>query len=148
MKTIHVIHGPNLNLLGRREIGVYGRLTLADVDRALSATAAELGVTLVSSQHNGEGDVVEAVHAAWQAGASGLLINPGALAHYSYSLRDALAALKEAGIPVVEVHLTNVHAREEFRRNLVTAPAATGQVVGLGIDSYRLGLMALASLIG
>lgn len=142
---VFVIHGPNLNLLGRREPLVYGRTTLAEIDAELALEAERLGLELVTIQRNGEEGVVEAVHRAWDAGAAGLLINPGALAHYSLSLRDALAAVD--GIPVVEVHLTNVEAREEFRHHLVTAGAVTGLVMGFGPDSYRLGLEALVRLI-
>lgn len=142
---VFVIHGPNLNLLGRREPLVYGRTTLAEIDAELAHEAERLGVELVTIQRNGEEGVVEAVHQAWDAGAAGLLINPGALAHYSLSLRDALAAVD--GVPVVEVHLTNVEAREEFRHRLVTAGAVTGLVMGFGPDSYRLGLEALVRLI-
>lgn len=145
-KVIWVIHGPNLNLLGRRETAVYGTATLEDVNRGLEEAASREGFGLVFVQGNGEAPVVEAVHAAWDAGASGVLINPGALSHYSYALRDALAAVLAAGIPVVEVHLTNVHAREEFRRTLVTAAATSGQVVGFGVASYELGLRALIDL--
>jgi len=146
-KVIWVIHGPNLNLLGRREVAVYGSATLEAIERRLDGLAAELGLGLEKFQGNGEGEVVGAVHRAWDAGAAGILINPGALAHYSYSLRDALAAVGAAGIPVVEVHLTNVHAREEFRRTLVTAPVVTGVVTGFGPASYELGLRALAARV-
>lgn len=145
--AIWVIHGPNLNLLGRREVPVYGQATLERVNRRIEAVAAELGLAVKTVQRNGEGEVVEAVHAAWDGGAAGILINPAALSHYSYAVRDALAAVLAAGIPVVEVHLTNVHAREEFRRTLVTAQATSGQVVGFGPASYELGLRALAGLV-
>lgn len=145
-KLVWVIHGPNLNLLGRREVGIYGSTTLEAIDRRLEVLGRELGLKIRSVQQNGEGEVVGAIHAAWDAGAAGILINPGALAHYSYAVRDALAALGAAGIPAVEVHLTNVHAREEFRHTLVTAAATAGQVVGFGPASYELGLRALAGL--
>ncbi len=144
---VWVIHGPNLNLLGRREPGVYGQVTLAEIDRRLEALGGELGLDVMTTQRNGEGEVVEAIHRAWDGGARGLVINPGALAHYSYSVRDALAALSAAGVPAVEVHLTNVAAREEFRHTLVTAPAVAGLVMGFGPVSYELGLRALADLV-
>ncbi|RJQ06868.1 MAG: 3-dehydroquinate dehydratase [Bacillota bacterium] len=148
MRRVTVIHGPNLNLLGRREVAVYGLTSLADIDAELARLGRELGLEVNAVQLSGEGEVVRALHEAWDSGAAGVLINPGALAHYSYAVRDALAALRAAGLPVVEVHLTNVHAREEFRRNLVTAPATSGQVTGFGPLSYYLGLRALAGLVG
>ncbi|MDD3829285.1 MAG: type II 3-dehydroquinate dehydratase [Anaerolineae bacterium] len=134
-----VIHGPNLNLLGKREPDVYGRLTLAEIDARLQAWAAEAGVDLRTLQSNHEGAIVDAIHDAadW---AGGLVINPGAYSHTSYAIRDALAGVS---LPAVEVHLSNIHAREEFRRTSVVAPACLGQISGLGWHSYRLGLEAL-----
>ncbi|MDX9829664.1 MAG: type II 3-dehydroquinate dehydratase [Anaerolineae bacterium] len=134
-----VIHGPNLNLLGKREPDVYGRLTLAEIDARLQAWAAEAGVELRTLQSNHEGAIVDAIHDAadW---AGGLVINPGAYSHTSYAIRDALAGVS---LPAVEVHLSNIHAREEFRRTSVVAPACLGQISGLGWHSYRLGLEAL-----
>ncbi len=134
-----VIHGPNLNLLGTREPQVYGRLTLAEIDARLQAWAAEAGVELRTFQSNHEGAIIDAIHGAvgW---ATGLVINPGAYSHTSYAIRDALASV---ALPAVEVHLSNVHAREEFRRTSVVAPACLGQISGFGWDSYRLGLEAL-----
>ncbi len=146
-RLVWVIHGPNLNLLGRREVGIYGRVTLETIDRRLTDLGSELGLSIRTKQGNGEGEVVGAIHAAWDAGAAGILINPGALAHYSYAVRDALAAAAAGGVPSVEVHLTNVHAREEFRHTLVTAAVTAGQVVGFGPASYELGLRALAGLL-
>ena len=135
-----VIHGPNLNLLGKREPDVYGHLTLAEIDARLQAWAAEAGVELRTLQSNHEGTIVDAIHeaAGW---AGGLVINPGAYSHTSYAIRDALAAVR---LPAVEVHLSNIHAREEFRRTSVVAPACLGQISGFGWHSYRLGLEALA----
>jgi 3-dehydroquinate dehydratase-2 len=139
MWHIQIIHGPNLNLLGQREPEVYGRLTLAEIDERLHACAAEASIELRTFQSNHEGAIIDAVHqaAGW---ADGLVINPGAYTHYSYAIRDAIAGV---GMSAVEVHLSNVHAREPFRRTSVIAPACVGQIAGFGWQSYRLGLEAL-----
>jgi 3-dehydroquinate dehydratase-2 len=144
MTAVLVLHGPNLNMLGQREPGVYGRLTLAEVDDAIARHATARGVKVECRQSNHEGDLVDAIQTAAEHGFGAVVLNPGAFTHYSYALRDAIAAVT---VPVVEVHLSNVHAREPFRRRSVTAPVCRGQIAGFGLDSYLLGLdAALACL--
>jgi 3-dehydroquinate dehydratase II len=140
-RRVLLVNGPNLNLLGTREPDLYGKTTLADVETALRAVAseAEPSVEIEAFQSNHEGALVDKIQEA-RGTASAIIINPGALTHYSIALRDALAA---CGLPTVEVHLTNIHAREEFRHHSVIAPVAIGQIAGLGADGYVLALRFL-----
>lgn len=135
-----VLHGPNLNLLGTREPGVYGQQTLQEIDAGLQALAQELGIGLSSRQSNHEGVLIDWLQGAEAEGFTGIVLNPGGYTHTSVALRDAIAAIR---LPVVEVHLSNVHAREEFRRHSYVSPVARGVISGFGADSYRLGVMAL-----
>jgi 3-dehydroquinate dehydratase II len=141
MKVL-VLHGPNLNLLGTREPGVYGRATLAQVDGMLRDHARRRGHTVECRQSNHEGQLVDWLQAARREGFAGVVFNPGAFTHYSFALRDAVAAI---ALPVVEVHLSNVHGREEFRRHSVIAAVARGQISGFGPQSYLLGFDALTA---
>ncbi|MDH3707520.1 MAG: 3-dehydroquinate dehydratase [Acidimicrobiia bacterium] len=141
--TVLILSGPNLDLLGDREPEVYGTETLADHVAAAEARAAELGLAVEHVHSNGEQDLVEAVHRA-RGSADAIVINPGALTHFSWSLHDALAAYDG---PVIELHLSNPHAREGWRRTSVVAPVATGTIAGLGGAGYRLAIDAVAALL-
>jgi 3-dehydroquinate dehydratase-2 len=140
-----LLNGPNLNLLGERETQIYGKLTLEGLVELVRLRAGEHRVELIDHQSNHEGQLIDWIHhyGSLSAGAdrvAGILINPGALTHYSYALRDAISAVS---VPTLEVHLSNIHAREEFRRHSVVAPVCIGQIGGLGADSYLLALDAL-----
>ncbi|PYO17784.1 MAG: type II 3-dehydroquinate dehydratase [Candidatus Rokuibacteriota bacterium] len=141
--AVLVLHGVNLNLLGTREPAVYGRTSLAAVDRVIKEHARRRGVRVECRQSNHEGQLVDWLQGARAEGFAGVVFNPGAFTHYSIALRDAVAAID---VPVVEVHLSNVHAREEFRSRSVIAAVARGQISGFGPQSYLLGLDALLSL--
>jgi len=136
-----VLHGPNLNQLGRREPGVYGTLTMAEINQSIEQLAVELGCAVTFFQSNAEGDLIDSIHAVVDE-YDGILINPAAYTHTSIAIRDALASV---GLPFVEVHLSNVYRREEFRHTSLTAPLAIGQICGFGCESYLLGLRALFS---
>lgn len=139
MAKILVLHGPNLNLLGSREPEIYGRTTLADIDADLVAIAQASGHEVASLQSNAEGALIDRVHAAARDSTKFIVINPGALTHTSIALRDALASV---AIPFIEVHLSNVHAREPFRHRSYLADLAVGVITGFGADSYRLAMTA------
>ena len=142
-KKILVIHGPNLDLLGEREVEVYGKLTLNQINDELNKLAKELGAELAIVQLAGEGEIVKRIGSAKKEGFSAVLINPAGYTHYSVAIRDAVAAVS---IPTVEVHLSNIYAREEFRHTSVIAAVASGQVSGFGLNSYLLGLRAAVGL--
>jgi 3-dehydroquinate dehydratase II len=141
--SILVLHGPNLNLLGLREPEIYGSTTLADIDLLLEEDATKLQVVIFCLQSNHEGTLVDAIHEA-RTKHQGILINAGAYTHTSVAIRDALAGVK---VPTVEVHLSNIYRREEFRHHSFIAPVAIGQISGFGAASYRLGLQALVDYL-
>jgi 3-dehydroquinate dehydratase II len=141
---ILLLHGPNLSQLGSRDPAVYGTASLADVVAAARAEAEAAGAEVVDEQHEAEGDLVARVHAARSDGTDAVVVNAGALTHYGYSLRDALDLLE---VPVVEVHLSNIHARETFRHTSVTGAVADGVIAGFGVDGYPLAVRAALMLL-
>ena len=142
-KKILVIHGPNLNLLGDREVGVYGNVTLESINKQLKVIAKKEKMVLDTFQNNIEGEIVDAIQKA-KGKYSIIIINPGGYTHYSVAIRDAIAGVK---VPTIEVHLSNIYAREEFRHKSMIAPVAIGQIAGFGPNSYVLGLMAAISFL-
>jgi len=144
LKKILVIHGPNLNLLGQREKEIYGQATLEEINIKLKALAKERGADLEIFQSNHEGEIVDTIGRAKENDIGVILINPAAYTHTSVAIRDAISAVK---IPAVEVHLSNIYAREDFRHTSLIAPVSHGQISGFGVDSYLLGLQAAISLI-
>jgi 3-dehydroquinate dehydratase-2 len=142
MTKVLVIHGPNLNLLGRREVDVYGSLTLDEINKMIEAEAVDCGLELEYFQSNHEGELVDKIQEA-VGKFDCIIINPAAYTHYSIAIRDAIAAVR---IPTIEVHLSNIHGREEFRHKSVTAPVAVGQIAGFGAQSYLLAIRAAAAI--
>jgi 3-dehydroquinate dehydratase II len=140
-KPILVINGPNLNRLGKREPGIYGAKTLDDLQLELEQTALGLSLDVSFKQSNSEGDIIDYIHGSSGIN-EGIVLNAGAFTHYSYAIRDAIASVD---VPVIEVHLSNVHAREEFRRESVIAPVTIGQISGFGFDSYKLALQVFSN---
>lgn len=141
---ILVINGPNINFLGIREKGIYGEVNYESLTRMIKDKAAALGMEVDIFQDNGEGPIIDRIQAAYSDGTEGIIINPGAYTHYSIAIRDALASVQ---MPKLEVHISNVHTREEFRHISVTAPVCTGQIVGLGIRGYLYAMDAIYDLL-
>lgn len=144
-KTIYVLNGPNLNLLGTREPQIYGHATLVDVEKLCADTAARFGLTADCRQSNREGELIDFIHDARAQQAAGIVINAGGYSHTSIALHDALVA---AQVPAIEVHVSNIHAREDFRQHSFTARAAVASLCGFGIDGYRLAITGLAARLG
>lgn len=143
MEKILIIHGPNLNLLGEREPDVYGKTTLDEINKSLEGKAKELGVAIETFQSNIEGEIVQKIQDAERSGFSAIVMNPAAYTHTSVAIRDAVSAVDT---PVIEVHLSNIYAREEFRNKSLIAPVASGQITGFGANSYILALEAAVGL--
>ena len=144
LKKILVIHGPNLNLLGEREKDIYGKTTLAEINSQLEELARQNQTSLKIFQSNHEGEIVDTIGQAQKDQVNAILINPAAYTHTSVAIRDAILAVN---LPTVEVHLSNIHAREDFRHTSLIAPVCRGQISGFGVDSYLLGLQAVISLL-
>jgi 3-dehydroquinate dehydratase-2 len=144
MKKFLMLHGINHNMFGKRDPKQYGTITLSEIDDRLRKLGKELGVEIESFQTNHEGAMCERVHQAYAEGVDAVIINAGAWTHYSYGLRDALAILT---VPIIEIHMSNIHAREEFRHHSVFAPIVRGQICGFGMESYLLGLRAAVAAI-
>ncbi|MBS4173433.1 type II 3-dehydroquinate dehydratase [Bacillus sp. FJAT-49736] len=144
MKKILVLNGPNLNLLGKREPDIYGSNTLEYLVEHLKKLAPSYDAVVNAFQSNHEGELIDYIHKADEENYTGIILNPGAFTHYSYAIRDAIASIN---VPVIEVHISNVHAREAFRRDSITAPVTVGQIVGLGFFGYELALKALTEYI-
>lgn len=144
MKKILMLHGINHNMFGQRDPAQYGTVTLAEIDASLRSLGSQLGCEVDSFQTNCEGAMCDRIHQGFREGVDGVLINAGAWTHYSYGIRDALAMLT---VPLVEIHMSNIHAREPFRRHSVFADIARGQICGFGADSYLLGLRAVLSAV-
>jgi len=144
---IKVIHGPNLNMLGVREVNIYGPMKLDDINKNMELAAKQNGFEIDFYQSNHEGDIVDAIQECLSDGTNGIIINPAALTHYSIAIRDALAAVRSNGIPAVEVHLTNTAAREEFRHKSLVSPVVAGTIAGFGPFSYHLALVAMMQIL-
>jgi len=144
---IKVIHGPNLNLLGVREVNLYGPMKLEDINKNMEVVAKQNGFEIEFYQSNHEGDIVDAIQECLTDKTDGLIINPAALTHYSIAIRDAIAALRSNNIPAIEVHLTNTAAREEFRHKSLISPVVAGTITGFGPFSYHLGLIAMMQIL-
>jgi len=134
-----LLNGPNLNMLGKREVSIYGTTTLKDIEEQVQKVAIENGSSVDCFQSNHEGELIDRIHEA-NGLYNGIIFNPGAFTHYSYAIRDALASIS---VPTIEVHISNIHKREEFRHHSVVSPVTEGQIVGLGIYGYELALLAL-----
>jgi len=144
MDKILVIHGPNLNLLGHREVNIYGKVTIDQINKEMASQAKMLGLSISTFQSNHEGEIVDKIGSANKEGYKAILINPAAYTHTSVAVRDAISA---SSLPAIEIHLSNIYAREEFRHTSLTAPVAIGQISGFGKNSYILAVNAIAEYL-